>query len=161
MTACVRGGLLSDIFLHLVPHSFLGESEGIEAKLVPVEEKRNILIRKDDETDKAVQVTLTDVEGRELTFGITKSIMRGACDFSHMVHPRGKKLSGAGAALGAAAIIVAVPLVLLHGWPARWVVSDLGMAMLPKAETLEATWQGYRRGPDIEFTETEKLWSNV
>ncbi|KAF8581147.1 hypothetical protein K439DRAFT_1619291 [Ramaria rubella] len=44
MTACMRGGLLSDIFLHLVPHSFLGKSEGVEAKLVLVEEKRNILI---------------------------------------------------------------------------------------------------------------------
>ncbi|KAF8573349.1 hypothetical protein K439DRAFT_1625142 [Ramaria rubella] len=46
LTCCAaqRGGLLSDIFLHLVPHSFLGESEGVEAKLVLVEEKRNILI---------------------------------------------------------------------------------------------------------------------
>ncbi|KAF8581352.1 hypothetical protein K439DRAFT_1514856 [Ramaria rubella] len=42
--AAQRGGLLSDVFLHLVPHSFLSESEGVKAKLVLVEEKRNILI---------------------------------------------------------------------------------------------------------------------
>ncbi|KAF8591051.1 Zinc/iron permease [Ramaria rubella] len=44
MTAFATGGLLSDVFLHLVPHSFLGESQGVEAKFVLVEEKRNILV---------------------------------------------------------------------------------------------------------------------
>ncbi|KAJ6507929.1 Zinc/iron permease [Mycena vitilis] len=45
MTAFATGGLLSDVFLHLVPHSFMGEhqdSGGVH--LVVVEEKRNILI---------------------------------------------------------------------------------------------------------------------
>jgi solute carrier family 39 (zinc transporter), member 7 len=40
------GGLLSDVFLHLVPHSFMGEpTEGDDGvRFVMVEEKRNILI---------------------------------------------------------------------------------------------------------------------
>jgi len=38
------GGLLSDVFLHLVPHSFLGESQGPDVRFVLVEEKRNILV---------------------------------------------------------------------------------------------------------------------
>lgn len=38
------GGLLSDVFLHLVPHSFMGEHQEPGAHFVMVEEKRNILI---------------------------------------------------------------------------------------------------------------------
>lgn len=38
------GGLLSDVFLHLVPHSFMGESTGSGVRFVMVEEKRNILV---------------------------------------------------------------------------------------------------------------------
>ncbi|KAJ7285253.1 Zinc/iron permease [Mycena rebaudengoi] len=48
MTAFATGGLLSDVFLHLVPHSFMGEhqdgGDGVHLHLVVVEEKRNILI---------------------------------------------------------------------------------------------------------------------
>lgn len=36
------GGLLSDVFLHLVPHSFVGEHNDVH--LLMVEEKRNIVI---------------------------------------------------------------------------------------------------------------------
>ncbi|KAJ8468179.1 hypothetical protein ONZ51_g9801 [Trametes cubensis] len=38
------GGLLSDVFLHLVPHSFMGEHQDGGVHFVMVEEKRNILI---------------------------------------------------------------------------------------------------------------------
>ena len=38
------GGLLSDVFLHLVPHSFMGENPGHGIHIRVVEEKRNILI---------------------------------------------------------------------------------------------------------------------
>lgn len=44
MTAFATGGLLSDVFLHLVPHSFMGEHQDRGAHFVMVEEKRNILI---------------------------------------------------------------------------------------------------------------------
>ncbi|KAJ7096506.1 ZIP-like iron-zinc transporter [Mycena belliarum] len=44
MTAFATGGLLSDVFLHLVPHSFMGEHQDPGVHLVLVEEKRNILI---------------------------------------------------------------------------------------------------------------------
>jgi len=44
MTAFATGGLLSDVFLHLVPHSFMGEHQGGGVHFVMVEEKRNILI---------------------------------------------------------------------------------------------------------------------
>ncbi|KAI0300856.1 Zinc/iron permease [Russula brevipes] len=44
MTAFATGGLLSDVFLHLVPHSFLGEHQDGGIHFVMVEEKRNILI---------------------------------------------------------------------------------------------------------------------
>ncbi|PPQ91714.1 LOW QUALITY PROTEIN: hypothetical protein CVT25_012855 [Psilocybe cyanescens] len=44
MTAFATGGLLSDVFLHLVPHSFMGEHTGNGVHIVIVEEKRNILI---------------------------------------------------------------------------------------------------------------------
>ncbi|KAJ7476055.1 ZIP-like iron-zinc transporter [Mycena latifolia] len=44
MTAFATGGLLSDVFLHLVPHSFMGEHQEPGVHLVVVEEKRNILI---------------------------------------------------------------------------------------------------------------------
>jgi len=38
------GGLLSDVFLHLIPHSFMGESTSSGVRFVMVEEKRNILV---------------------------------------------------------------------------------------------------------------------
>jgi zinc transporter 7 len=41
MIAFATGGLLGDVFLHLVPHSFFGE--GHHGAIV-VEEKRNIVI---------------------------------------------------------------------------------------------------------------------
>lgn len=44
MTAFATGGLLSDVFLHLVPHSFMGEHQDPGVHFVMVEEKRNILI---------------------------------------------------------------------------------------------------------------------
>ena len=44
MTAFATGGLLSDVLLHLVPHSFMGEHQEPGIHLVVVEEKRNILI---------------------------------------------------------------------------------------------------------------------
>ncbi|EIW83993.1 ZIP-like iron-zinc transporter [Coniophora puteana RWD-64-598 SS2] len=44
MTAFATGGLLSDVFLHLVPHAFMGEHQEPGAHFVMVEEKRNILI---------------------------------------------------------------------------------------------------------------------
>ncbi|KAK0204967.1 ZIP-like iron-zinc transporter [Desarmillaria ectypa] len=44
MTAFATGGLLSDVFLHLVPHSFMGEHQDPGVHFVMVEEKRNVLI---------------------------------------------------------------------------------------------------------------------
>ncbi|TFK23648.1 ZIP-like iron-zinc transporter [Coprinopsis marcescibilis] len=44
MTAFATGGLLSDVFLHLIPHAFMGEHQGNGVHLVMVEEKRNIII---------------------------------------------------------------------------------------------------------------------
>ncbi|KAI0267738.1 ZIP zinc transporter-domain-containing protein [Gloeopeniophorella convolvens] len=44
MTAFATGGLLSDVFLHLVPHAFLGEHQDGSVHFVMVEEKRNILV---------------------------------------------------------------------------------------------------------------------
>ncbi|KLO17158.1 ZIP-like iron-zinc transporter [Schizopora paradoxa] len=44
MTAFATGGLLSDVFLHLVPHAFMGERQDPGVHFVMVEEKRNILI---------------------------------------------------------------------------------------------------------------------
>ncbi|THH13972.1 hypothetical protein EW146_g6307 [Bondarzewia mesenterica] len=44
MTAFATGGLLSDVFLHLVPHSFMGEHQDGAVHFVMVEEKRNILV---------------------------------------------------------------------------------------------------------------------
>ncbi|KAA1467589.1 ZIP-like iron-zinc transporter [Dentipellis sp. KUC8613] len=44
MTAFATGGLLSDVFLHLVPHAFMGEHQDGSVHFVMVEEKRNILI---------------------------------------------------------------------------------------------------------------------
>lgn len=44
MTAFATGGLLSDVFLHLVPHSFMGENQGSGVRFVMVEDKRNILV---------------------------------------------------------------------------------------------------------------------
>ncbi|KAJ3974500.1 Zinc/iron permease [Lentinula raphanica] len=43
MTAFATGGLLSDVFLHLVPHSFHGEHQDKGVHFIMVEEKRNIL----------------------------------------------------------------------------------------------------------------------
>ncbi|KAE9402918.1 ZIP-like iron-zinc transporter [Gymnopus androsaceus JB14] len=43
MTAFATGGLLSDVFLHLVPHSFMGEHQDSGVHVIMVEEKRNIL----------------------------------------------------------------------------------------------------------------------
>ncbi|KAI0703453.1 ZIP zinc transporter-domain-containing protein [Cytidiella melzeri] len=44
MTAFATGGLLSDVFLHLVPHAFMGEHTEPGVHFVMVEEKRNILV---------------------------------------------------------------------------------------------------------------------
>jgi zinc transporter 7 len=45
MIAFATGGLLGDVFLHLVPHSFFGEeTEDSEHKAILVEGKRNIVI---------------------------------------------------------------------------------------------------------------------
>ncbi|WVW80386.1 hypothetical protein I302_102367 [Kwoniella bestiolae CBS 10118] len=46
MIAFATGGLLGDVFLHLVPHSFFGEGHGEDgaSRSVEVEEKRNIVI---------------------------------------------------------------------------------------------------------------------
>ncbi|CAG8482143.1 11993_t:CDS:2 [Acaulospora colombiana] len=38
------GGLLGDVFLHLLPHSFLGESNDDEVHFVQVDEKKNVVI---------------------------------------------------------------------------------------------------------------------
>src|SRR6266542_1516555 len=38
------GGLLGDVFLHLLPHSFLGESNDDEVHFVQVEEQKNVVI---------------------------------------------------------------------------------------------------------------------
>ena len=44
MIAFATGGLLGDVFLHLVPHAFFGDvHDGANSALV-VEEKRNIVI---------------------------------------------------------------------------------------------------------------------
>ncbi|KAJ4477374.1 Zinc/iron permease, partial [Lentinula aciculospora] len=43
MTAFATGGLLSDVFLHLVPHSFHGEHQDSGVHFIMVEEKKNIL----------------------------------------------------------------------------------------------------------------------
>jgi zinc transporter 7 len=48
MIAFATGGLLGDVCLHLIPHSFMSESGGSASiggvRVVLVEEKRNILI---------------------------------------------------------------------------------------------------------------------
>lgn len=43
MISFATGGLLGDVFLHLVPHAFFGEGHEVGRSLV-VEEKRNIVI---------------------------------------------------------------------------------------------------------------------
>lgn len=43
MISFATGGLLGDVFLHLVPHAFFGEGHEADRSLV-VEEKRNIVI---------------------------------------------------------------------------------------------------------------------
>jgi zinc transporter 7 len=45
MIAFATGGLLGDVFLHLVPHSFFGECCGHESShTIVVDGKRNIVI---------------------------------------------------------------------------------------------------------------------
>ncbi|OCF32914.1 solute carrier family 39 (zinc transporter), member 7 [Kwoniella heveanensis BCC8398] len=44
MISFATGGLLGDVFLHLVPHSFFGEGHEEGGRSVVVEEKRNIVI---------------------------------------------------------------------------------------------------------------------
>jgi len=44
MTAFATGGLLSDVFLHLIPHAFVGEHQDPGVHFIMVEEKRNILV---------------------------------------------------------------------------------------------------------------------
>ncbi|KIO20440.1 hypothetical protein M407DRAFT_220618 [Tulasnella calospora MUT 4182] len=44
MTAFAAGGLLSDVFVHLIPHSFMGGEEHGGVQFILVEEKRNVLI---------------------------------------------------------------------------------------------------------------------
>ncbi len=44
MIAFATGGLLGDVFLHLVPHAFFGEGEGVSGRSIRIEEKRNIVI---------------------------------------------------------------------------------------------------------------------
>ncbi|KIY42854.1 Zinc/iron permease, partial [Fistulina hepatica ATCC 64428] len=44
MAAFATGGLLSDVFLHLIPHAFMGEHQDGSVHFVMVEDKRNILI---------------------------------------------------------------------------------------------------------------------
>jgi len=51
MIAFATGGLLGDVCMHLIPHSFMGEAvetglfvDGVAIKHVVVEEKRNIII---------------------------------------------------------------------------------------------------------------------
>ncbi|CAG8623173.1 616_t:CDS:1, partial [Scutellospora calospora] len=38
------GGLLGDVFLHLLPHSFLGETNDEEVHFVQIDEKKNVII---------------------------------------------------------------------------------------------------------------------
>ena len=44
MIAFATGGLLGDVFLHLVPHAFFGEGEFGAGRSIEVEERRNIVI---------------------------------------------------------------------------------------------------------------------
>lgn len=45
MIAFATGGLLGDVFLHLVPHSFFGgDGEDCHGRTIQVDEKRNIVI---------------------------------------------------------------------------------------------------------------------
>lgn len=45
MIAFATGGLLGDVFLHLVPHSFFGEgADGCHGRSILVDEKRNIVV---------------------------------------------------------------------------------------------------------------------
>ena len=44
MIAFATGGLLGDVFLHLVPHAFFGEGELGAERSIEVEERRNIVI---------------------------------------------------------------------------------------------------------------------
>ncbi|GET01336.1 ZIP zinc transporter [Rhizophagus clarus] len=68
------GGLLGDVFLHLLPHSFLGENNDEEVHFVQVEEQKNVVI------GLAIFVGLT-------TFFVIDKLMRvangGEGDHSH------------------------------------------------------------------------------
>ncbi|KAG8967781.1 hypothetical protein FRC03_009330 [Tulasnella sp. 419] len=44
MTSFAAGGLLSDVFVHLIPHSFLGGEGHQGVQFIMVEERRNVLI---------------------------------------------------------------------------------------------------------------------
>ncbi|WVN85546.1 uncharacterized protein L203_100694 [Cryptococcus depauperatus CBS 7841] len=44
MISFATGGLLGDVFLHLVPHAFFGEGHEEQERFVAIEEKRNIVI---------------------------------------------------------------------------------------------------------------------
>jgi zinc transporter 7 len=44
MIAFATGGLLGDVFLHLVPHAFFGEAAHNESHSMVVDEQRNIVI---------------------------------------------------------------------------------------------------------------------
>jgi zinc transporter 7 len=53
MIAFATGGLLGDVFLHLVPHSFFGEGHDADCseRTMVVDEKRNIVIGYVDTTE--------------------------------------------------------------------------------------------------------------
>lgn len=44
MIAFATGGLLGDVFLHLVPHAFFGEGDHSGTRAVVIDEHRNIVI---------------------------------------------------------------------------------------------------------------------
>jgi solute carrier family 39 (zinc transporter), member 7 len=44
LVSFAAGGLLGDVFLHLLPHSFLGENNDDEVHFVQVEEQKNVVI---------------------------------------------------------------------------------------------------------------------
>ena len=58
MIAFATGGLLGDVFLHLVPHAFFGEGQEEGSRAVVVEEKRNIIIGRVSSVTYACELTL-------------------------------------------------------------------------------------------------------
>jgi len=44
MIAFATGGLLGDVFLHLVPHAFFGEGDHDGNRTIVIDEQRNIII---------------------------------------------------------------------------------------------------------------------